>query len=302
MSSNEPNLSIDVRQNFLQALRRVLRPIVRMMIRSGIRYDEFTDAARRAYVEGAVELGSNEASQPGSDKIAWITGVDPQQIDHYRESCEPPPQIDTKLTDVAVEVLHQWHTNPHYLGPSGQPCELEFRAAAAPNFEELVRQIEPSLSAESILEKLLQTKSVSLLEDGRIRAVSRRFVWSDDVISSPNYWGANIARAIETHEYNFTTPDVENKRLERSVFADHGISERLLPDFHSFSQARADQFLFELDDWLGQNSRSIVGEPVHLVDVGVSVFFYVEPRRALVSTQSLVQPRRSFDPTSDEHT
>lgn len=300
MSSAGSNLSIDVRQNFLMALRRVLRPIVRMMIRSGIRYDEFADAARRAYVEGATELAGKDASAPRSDKVAWITGIDPQQIDHYGASSELPPVIDTRSTDVAVEALHQWHTDPHYLDPSGQPCELEFRAPAGPSFEELVMRIGASSSAESILERLLQSKSVVLMEDGRIRAISRRFVWPEDVISSPNYWGITLARAIETHEYNFTTPDVESKRLERSVFADHGISERVLIGFQSFSHERADQFLFDLDDWLGQHPPTSADESAPRVEVSVSVFFYVEPHMELVSTHALVQPRRRSNAHGDE--
>lgn len=294
MSSVELDVSIDARPHYLQALRRVLRPIVRLMIRSGIRYDEFADAARAAYIESAIRDWDRGGPPPTRDQVAWITGINPERVAHYIERDESLPSIQSKLTDVAVEVLHRWHTDSHYLGSSGMPLELEFSAPIGPSFEHLVNQIDAQSNPELILERLLRARSVVRSDGERIRAVSRRFTWPEEVLSSSDYWGNTLARVIETHEYNFTTAKAENKRLERSVFADHGISEQLLPRFHAFAQERADQFLFELDDWLGQHSQESSREGAPKVAIGVNVFFYVEPRSDLTPVRDLVQPSRNL--------
>ncbi len=299
MSSVELDLAIDARPHYLQALRRVLRPIVRLMIRSGIRYDEFADVVRAAYVESAIRDSDRDGPPPTRDQVAWITGISRERVDHYIERDETLPSIQTKLTDVAVEVLHRWHTDSHYLGSSGMPLELEFSAPAGPSFEHLVTQIDAQSNPELILERLLRARSVVRSDDQRIRAVSRRFTWPEEVISRSDYWGNTLARVIETHEYNFTTAKAENKRLERSVFADHGLSEQLLPSFHAFAQERADQFLFDLDDWLGQRSQVSASQSAPRTAVGVNVFFYVEPRLDPTPARALVQPRRNFSRTDD---
>ena len=294
MSSVELDLSIDARPHYLQALRRVLRPIVRLMIRSGIRYDEFADVARAAYIESAIRDSDRDGRPPTRDQVAWITGISRERVDHYIECDETLPSIKTKLTDVAVEVLHRWYTDSHYLGSSGIPLELEFSAPTGPSFEHLVTQIDAQSNPELILERLLRARSVVRSGDERIRAVSRRFTWPEEVISRSDYWGNTLARVIETHEYNFTTAKADNKRLERSVFADHGLSEQLLPSFHAFAKERADQFLFELDDWLGQHSQESPNQRAPRVAIGVNVFFYIESRSDLCPVRALAQRRRNF--------
>ena len=299
MSSVEFGLSIDARPHYLQALRRVLRPIVRLMIRSGVRYDEFADVARRAYVESAIRDSDRDSPPPTRDQVAWITGINRERVDHYIERDEALPSIQSKLTDVAVEVLHRWHTDSHYLGSSGIPLELEFSAPTGPSFERLVTQIDAQSQPELILERLVRARSAVRSGDERIRAVSRRFTWPEEVISTSDYWGSTLTRVIETHEYNFTTAKAENKRLERSVFADHGLSEQLLPSFHAFAQERADQFLFELDDWLGRHSQESSNQGAPRVAIGVNVFFYVESRSDLTPARDLVQPRRNWTGVDD---
>ena len=69
MSSVDPRLSIDARQRFLQALTKILRPIVRLLIRSGIRYDEFADIACTAYVDSAAHDGIGDIRSPTIEQV-----------------------------------------------------------------------------------------------------------------------------------------------------------------------------------------------------------------------------------------
>lgn len=104
--------------------------------------------------------------------------------------------------------------------------------------------------------------------------------------------GYTVARMIETHEHNLCSRDPENRRLERTVSTDRGISEQLLRSFHSFARERAEQFLIDLDDWLGQRSLSSEYQNAQRVPIGIHVFFYVEPPSDLVPLATLVRPRR----------
>ena len=45
------------RDQLLYAFRRVLRPLIRILVRSGVRYDEFLELVRGVYVEAAVRDG-----------------------------------------------------------------------------------------------------------------------------------------------------------------------------------------------------------------------------------------------------
>jgi hypothetical protein len=293
MTGVDTNLSIDSRRDFLQALRRILRPIVRLMIRSGIRYDEFVDVARGAYVESAIRDVDKDAPRPTRDQVAWTTGIQRDLVDHYIESNESHSTQDTTSKHVETDLLHKWYTDPRYLGPTGAPIELAFDTPGGPSLKDLLAQIDARVDADSILEKLLRARSVTRLDNGLLRALSRFFIWPEEDAVRHDSMGCTVAHMIETHEHNLCFGDPENRRLERTVSTDRGISEQLLPSFHAFARERAEQFLIDLDDWFGQHSSSSGHQTAQRVEIGVNVFFYVEPPLDVGPLTTLVQPRRT---------
>ena len=290
MSGVDDNLSVDTRRHFLQALRRVLRPIVRLMIRSGIRYDEFVDVARGAYVESAIRDADRSGPPLTRDQVAWITGIRRELVDHYIDSYEPCATTSPIATHIATEVLHKWHTDRRYLGPSGTPLELDFNAAAGPSFENLVAEVDAQSNPGIILDELLGAGSVVRSGDNHVRALSRFFIWPDNGQQRIECLGTTLAHMIETFEYNLGSPDSGNKRLERTVSTDRGISSELLNSFHAFARERGEQLLTDLDDWLGERRYRIANDVGPRFGIGVNIFFYVEPPVDRTSISALVLP------------
>jgi len=53
-------MSIEIQGALAAAVRRVLQPLVRVLLRHGIAFDDFAEIARRVYVEvGTNELGAD---------------------------------------------------------------------------------------------------------------------------------------------------------------------------------------------------------------------------------------------------
>lgn len=295
MSSVDPSVSIDARQHFLQALRRVLRPIVRLMVKQGIRYDEFAEVARTAYVESAARDGVGGIDLPSLEQIAWATGIDETRIDHYLDLGDvmPTPPPVSKSTQVMTQVLHRWHTESRYLGTHGTPLELRLTEPPnGPNLWGLVKEVNENVDPRMILDGLLEAKSVTLSGDDRIRPLTRAFIWPQGSITSIDYFGVTLARMTETLEHNLNSTSSETKRLERSVFADHGLPANLLSAFHAVATERANQFLGELDDWLAQHCTSDTAAAGPRREVGVNLFFYLEQPPDQKPLHSLVQPQR----------
>src|SRR6185312_10897663 len=159
--------SSPARKQILFALRCVLRPIVRILIRAGIRFDEFSELARGAYVESAVRDGIE--GTPTRDRIALTTGVTRQQVDFYIENEGVLPVAQPTLVRVAVEVLHKWHTDSKYLAVDGTTLDLKFESASERSLSELIRQVDATVAPGIVLEELLRAAAINCPDEEHFR-------------------------------------------------------------------------------------------------------------------------------------
>lgn len=311
MVAIDPRRLSDARRQFLYALRRVLRPIIKLLIRAGISYDEFVHLARGVYIETAIRDCTKRTDTPTTrERIARLTGLTRQQIDYYIDDEGALPTAAPTLSRVIAQVLHKWHTDPEYLAPYGIPLELEFDAPPGRCFQGLVAQVDPKASAGVVLEELLRAGSVAYSGEKHLRAVKRWFVPLEAF--SPHkmeYFGDSLTHLAQTLEYNFSLANAENKRLERFVFADKGLPRELLPSFEAHARERTNQFLADIDEWLARYTRAEPHDAGPRVDTGVNVFLYLDPSSDKRPLSSLVQPPRthgspygrrpSADPTAE---
>src|SRR5262245_45541752 len=131
------------RQPLMYAFRRVLRPLIRILVRSGVRYDEFLELVRGVYVESAIRDGIVETERPTRAKISLSTGVLRRDVDRFIDNDGALPAAPKTLTATLDKVLNKWHTNPQYVGPYGIPLELEIRANRSRSFTELLLSVDP---------------------------------------------------------------------------------------------------------------------------------------------------------------
>jgi hypothetical protein len=277
-------------KQLLYALRRVLRPIIRILIRAGIRFDEFAELARGVYVESAIRDGLEHASSLTRARISVVTGVTRQQVNYYIDKDGALPSASPTLAGVLVEVLQKWHTDPQYVGPYGIPLELEFEVSSGRCFRSLVALVDAKVSPGIVLEELLRVGSVTYSGEKHYRAVSRYFMMPEPM--SPQqveYFGNTLTRLAQTLEFNMN-PRNSEKRLERFVVADRGLPAEVLPQFTSYARERTSEFLLDLDNWLTPYSSAEDSDPTTRVATGLNVFLYVDPAAEDQPLGSLVQP------------
>ncbi len=278
----------NVRAHLIHAFRKVLRPLVKILIRAGVQFDEFVEVIKGVYVESAVRDGVGREGPVTRGRVAIVTGVPRRDVDRYIDDesllAPPPPTNATTLT----EVLHVWNTDPQYLGPYGIPLEIDYSDTPGRCFSELVRRVNPKAVAEEILDELLKSGAVVRSGDRHVKVMSRTYVTAEEI--SPvalEYLGNTLANLATTIQYNLT--ELEGpKRIERSVFADGGLSLEQMPAFDQFARAKVQQLIVDIDDWLSEHTSP--GEVPHdAVPTGLNIFHYVKtaaqdrPLRLLMS-------------------
>lgn len=262
----------------VEAFNKILRPLVKILIRSGVRYEEFCRIAKGVYIESAIRDGIDQTSESTSKNISNAIGVSEGDVEFHILESSRAPRPEKTIQAALSELLHRWHTEPLFLGPYGIPLEVDCNGPlGARSFSELAHQVDPSIDPAVFMAELLRLGVVSRSGEHHLKVLSRTFLVPEPM--SPvllEYFGNTITDLSTTLEFNMN-PKNPSKRLQRSVYADRGLTKAQIAEFEPFAKAKAQEFMVDIDNWLADTSTKfrMGDDPVY--QVGLSVFQYVRP-------------------------
>jgi hypothetical protein len=276
------------REQLVHTLRKVLKPLVRILFRAGVRFDEFIELLRGIYVEIVIEDAASADKRVTTGRISILTGVPKKDVDRLASSEDwlkiPKPTDGPAL----AAILHRWHTDSAFLGPYGVPLELPLSGHGGRNFVDLVGGSSIAIDPHSAFEQLLAAGVIARSGDTHVKVLSRSYVMQKPL--SPEvleHFGKSMTNLASTIHFNMT-PNSSTKRLERSVFPGEGLAEELFQEFDAYVRERAHAMLSEVDDWLASAARRPTKHPEARIATGVSVYHYVAPPDARLSLSNHV--------------
>jgi hypothetical protein len=268
-----------VKGNLLAAIRHVLRPLCRIAIRNGIGFEDLSLALQSALVSGArAELGARGKTL-SEEEVGLMAGMTAVQVRGVRDS-------ETSTTGVpnyswaASEVLAAWHSDVLYLGPYGLVLDIPIapevrgRGSDVRSFESLVRKYAgPTVSAEIVLDALVNSGAVQNLGNGIVRCVARTYI--AERLSPENIQGfaEAVHNVIGTFAVNLKRTVRGTGLFQRTVFADYGLTEDELAKFNGFIRKTGEKFVDEVDTWFAKHSNQENQGPIK---TGIGLYHYVE--------------------------
>lgn len=263
-----------VRAHLIFSFRKVLRPLVRILIRAGVTFPEFREVIKGAYIEAMVREGVGREGPVSRERIAAHSAISIADVDRFIDNpklLEPP---DSTNIDTIAEVLHIWNTDSNYLGPFGLPLEVDFDRTSGRNFCELVYRANSSANPQVILDEMIDSGFLVRVGRSHFKTSSRSLLFMDELTPQAlDYFGRVMTDLASTLRFNMTVKN-EEKRLQRSVFPEGGIPEEALPEFEAMVKDRANALLIEIDDWLSQNNFRWV-DRTNTVNCGLTLFYYM---------------------------
>ncbi len=263
------------RDQLLYSFRRVLRPLIRILVRSGVRYDEFLELVKGVYVESAARDGLGDGNKPTRAKISISTGVPRRDVDRFIDHDGALPTAPRTLTKTLAEILNVWHTDPQFVGPYGIPLELDVKGQKNRSFTDLVRAVDNAATPGLVLEELIRLRAVVWSGDTHVRAVSRAFIPVEEMSPAQlEFFGNALTRLASTLQFNLDRANT-GKRLERSVQSDRGLPAEVVPVFEKHVRERVTELLTDLDNWMSPYAAQ-VKPGVEMQKVGLAVFQFVD--------------------------
>jgi Family of unknown function (DUF6502) len=269
-----------VKHNLLAAFAYLLRPLVRIAIRNGVLFPEFCGMAQDAYVRVAAYQLRQSGREATADAISVMTEVGASDVNALLSAPDDARlnEVEAKI-NAAARVLVGWHTDRDYIGPYGLVRDLPFNGDVGQlgkndnkGFVELAQRHCAGYPPQALLDELIRTECVQSLGNGFYRAITRSYVPEQLSAESISRFAQVVHNVIETLELNLRTQTPEGRRIERTIFADHGLPREEMQAFDKYLRARGQLFADDVDNWLTE--RSVEGRK-QVVQTGIGFYHYV---------------------------
>ncbi len=264
-------------QPIKSACHHLLRPVVRMLLRSGITWKDFAELSKAVFVEVAGEDYGIRGRPTNASRVALMTGLSRREVARVRK-LSAAQQADAAGAPQGrlSQVLSGWHQDPDFLDAHGKPRDLAPDGPGA-SMAELLDRYGGDLPPGAILKEM---KSVKLIEEtceGRLRVLSRTYLRSPvdpDIIRQA---GVTLHDHGQTVAHNVNGSRCEPARFDRMV-SNANVPGSLVPAFSRLVEERGQAFLELLDDWLSEHelpAEHNSSDSPHRM--GVGMFLFEEP-------------------------
>jgi hypothetical protein len=231
------------------ATRQWLKPVVNVLIRSGITWREFAALAKSSYVEVATRQFGKRGRPTNVSRTAVLTGLTRREIRKQREQIEAVlPPLTGYVTKASV-VLSAWHLDPNFLDGAGKPALLPLNGDGVSFAALLKRCGAGDLPPSTLLKELRAAGAVRKTDDGRLEALRRIYIPHDIDGELIRLWGTVLTDVATTYVNNLTRTPKMPARFERAAVNDR-IRADALPEFRRFLNEEGQAFLERLDAWL----------------------------------------------------
>lgn len=256
--------------------RNLLRPFARILLRRGMSYGEFAEAAKSAFVDAA----ANDLVLPGrkqtTSRISTITGLSRKEVFRLQNQTETETIDALHKLNRAVRVISGWTTDPRYVGPDNRPLPLPFEKAT-PCFSELVKDYSGDITARTIADELTRIGAIAQDSDGNLHLIRQAYIVQGDTLAQLKLFSQTLAELTATIEHNMNAGDTEPKRFQRKVYYDNIPADSVVV-LKKAVEARAQACLQDINQVLVAHDRDHVPKTTGSgrKKIGVGIYYYEE--------------------------
>ena len=265
-------MSDKVRAALAAAVVRVLRPLVRAVLRSGMSYKAFNDLVKWVYVDISMKEFTIPGRKNSKSRVAVLTGLTRREVDRLVRMAEPKEGTPERYNR-AARVLSGWSEDPRFRGSDDQPAILLIEGESG--FTELVRMYSGNQPYRAVLDELVRVGSVERVDADHVRLVKAYYepVSGKQEEEKLNILGIATGDLLETIAYNI-------RRSDGPAFYQQEIYERVpvskLEEMRESIRKHCDQFAVKTDRMLYTQLGIDTNAAGHSTDrrAGVGIYYF----------------------------
>lgn len=205
--------------SLVMALKRLLRPLVRLLLSFSVQYPYLANLLKLTYVEVATrEFPLDDRPQTDS-RISLLTGIHRQDVKRLRGEMvadAPPPPV----VSLGAQLVSRWLGEAAYLDAKGRPKPLPRQAAQGgeASFERLVQTVNTDIRPRVVLDEWMRLGVAELDKQDRVVLRTEAFVPAHGMEEKLFYFGKVIHDHLAASEHNLTSG--QPPLLDRCVYFD----------------------------------------------------------------------------------
>lgn len=264
------------KERFVIAARRVLRPIVRLLLKAGWTWKEFAELGKTVFVEVATEEFGIRGRPTNASRVAILTGLDRREVKKQRDLLDAEAPAEAPYMSRASRLLSGWHQDPDYLREDGAPRDLPPEGEGG--FAELVMRHAGDVPATAMLKELRAAGVLEVLEGGLVRVLKRTYVPRVMDEAQLRLWSSVLEDIGNVLEHNLTRAPDTLPQFERRA-TNLKVDVRALPAFRTFLEREGLGFLVRVDDWLTAHAVPEPDQDTKTLRLGAGVYLIEERRK-----------------------
>ncbi|SDH79584.1 hypothetical protein SAMN05216338_1013116 [Bradyrhizobium sp. Rc2d] len=195
-------------------LARLLRPLVRLCIRSGMTFPALAQLLRELFVNVAEHDFALEGKEQTDSRVSLLTGIHRKEVARLRGAGAPVHEAPAAVS-LTSAVIARWLAAPEFTDAKGEPLALPRTAVGdAPSFEQLVASVTKDVRPRAVLDEWIDRKLVTINDADEIELVEAAFVPSGEDDGKWHYLGRNLHDHIAAAAENVSGAP---RFLERAV-------------------------------------------------------------------------------------
>lgn len=257
-----------IKSQVLSALRHVLGPLIRVLIRNGVTCSEFTEVAKEVFVQVAREDYGVQGRPTNTSRVALITGLSRREVMRVKDVLLGERPREASVPSRISQVLSAWHVDPKFVAADGSPATLP-ASGDGPSLATLLKQYAGDTPHGAVIKEL---EELGLVERGPkgYRALAREYIRSASDPDLLRQAGVALHDHATTVAHNVDAKRVGAARFERMA-THRTFPRRHQRAFEAYLETEGQAFLEKVDGWLSARGAT-AHQDERTLRVGVGVF------------------------------
>jgi hypothetical protein len=207
------------------AMKRVLRPFVKLMLANNLTYTLIIDVLKTLYVEVADQEFSDDGKRLTDSRISLMSGVHRKDVRRLRELQPGVEDVMPDNVSLGSQLIALWNANPKYLNADGSPRPLPRFAVTndSESFESLVRSLSTDIHPRAVLDEWLRIGVANIDEQNFVRLTTDMYIAQEGFEEKVFYFSHNLHDHAQAAVANVLSQTVNGQPisfLERCVHYD----------------------------------------------------------------------------------